>query len=434
MHDRYPLKPDQITDEKPLPSNNHLRRVGKKVMALATAAVAAAVFFGEANNDANAGRGLPNTNIHEASPKTTVTSVTTKDRVVYINEKPAFLFGVWAPKDDWSVDNLGTNVLISHWDTSPENFADSVAGRAWILRYSQPGDSLGKTLPNQIGVAWADEPDGYKIGPQELASTPQDGRLNFQNYLQHIADAGLNTNESARGLYQGYIKNLGRKAVIGFDYYIMNWDSCKFPTTGPGDIYHYTLGTKWVSPKDTPIEVFIETVKLPGSCPVELTPKLVTGEAKAAITAGATWINWWERTGLNTPNATSPKVARAIKSFTEEVHSLSPILLAPQMNEKKIKFLRVEWDDPLKLGGRVVTGKNGKVTNYVIAFNGSDKPLVMEKKLPGLSGGQKVTEAITGKTVVAKNGEVQYTLAAYDWGIFGYTLPLATDGNRQQGR
>lgn len=420
-----PNTPPKSSETKELRSHLNPHRLGERILALTAAGIAAASLAGSVKAAENNGK-VGRSDSYEATPGATVKSVTTKDRVVYVNGKPAFLFGVWAPKDDWSVDNLGANVLIGHWDTSPEKLANSVTDRSWILRYSQPGDSpLNKALPNEIGVAWADEPDGYKISPQELASTPQDGRLNFQNYLQHIADAGLKTSESAKGLYQEYIKNLGRKAVIGFDYYVMNWDSCKYPPAGPGDIYHYTLGTKWISPKDTPIEAYIETVKLPGSCLTELAPKIVTGEAKAAIAGGATWINWWERTGLNTPNATSPEVAKAIKSFTSEVHKLSYCLLAPQMEDRNTG-LASAWEDPVKLGGRIITNKNGSTTNCIIAFNGSDKSLVMQKKLPGLSGNQKVTEATTGKTVIAKNGEIKYTLAPYDWGIFSYSPKTKT--------
>lgn len=414
---KSPNMPLTVNEAKKFAPYLNPRQLGEKALVLTAAGIAAASLVGSVSAAENKDNPAT-TNGHEATPDAIVNSVMTKNRAVYINGKPAFLFGVWAPKDTWSVDNLGANLLIDYsGNTSESQLSQLSQGRFWQLVRARPGMTLGPRLSNEIGVAWEDEPESHNKSAQALASTPQDGLLNYQNYTEDFVRGGMVNSAASRNRYKPYLDNLGRNAAVGFDIYNMT-----SPQDNPGWQYHYTLGAKWNTQNDTPVVAYINTAPQPGSLQTEVTPQDVVAEAKAAITGGSTWINWWERINENQPNATAPDVAEAIKSFTTEVHGkLSDILLAPQMKDKN-NGLASAWEDPIKIGGRVVTNKNGLTTDYVIAFNSGREPistLNIRQKLPGLTN-QKVEEVISGKTLIAKNGKVKYAIASEDWVIISY--------------
>lgn len=360
---------------------------------------------------------IAHANEFEASRGETVKSVTTKNHAVYINGKPTFLFGVWAPNDDWAVKELGVNVLIAAGpDTTSERLAQSVEGRAWVLRYSYPGMTLGEPFPNQIGTAWYDEPIGNGISAGFLSNTPQDGRLNYQNYPSPFGGLAVG-NKAAVADYMPYLANLGPKAAVTYDFYVNNGiSSIEDPKLhGVGTDYHWTLAVKKALGANSaaPFGAYIETTNWEkGSRP--LTRRQVVGKAKAGITGGSNIINWWDRKGDVAPNSTSPDIASGIRQFTDEVHRLAPILLAEQM-----EGVDSTWEDLIKVGGRITKGKDGKPVYNMILFNSTGRAMTLQKKLPGLTN-QTVKEVISGRTSTARNGRIKTTIGPYDWVIESY--------------
>lgn len=440
-------------------NSSRLMNFGRNVLVLSGAVLAAGALAGASHAARHEGTGpkavhsrsyetvpiVPQSAGFEASPDQIVTSVDTKHGAAIINGKPTFLFGVWAPKDDWAVNTLRANTLIanSSGDITQEQLAKSVEGRAWVLVDSQPDTpAFTKILPNEIGVSLRDEPDSPKtpLLPHEVAKSPSNGRLTFQNFTQHIGDGVVNNFKDpdpttpGKKDYEAYISTLVQKGkpVVSLDIYVLNRESCKPNGLGIGSLYHYMQGEKSMVPVGTPIAGYVEAVRIDSdSCPIEMLPGEVTGSAKAEIAGGASMINWWTYSWLNPKNQPNPnsvnndKVVEAIKDFTSQVHDLSPILLAQQMNERKLGLLS-NWNDPIKIGGRIVANPDGSITNYIIAFNSSKQPVSttqIKQKLPGLAN-QKVIEAVSGKILNSKDGKISdHTIPAEDWVILGYNLP-----------
>lgn len=402
---------------------DRLEKLSEKAKAVLAIGISAVTLAAETNpvqaspDSKSEGIELSQTNSFEAKPSDTVKSVTTKSHSVYINGQPAFLFGVWAPNDDWAVKELGANVLIGTGpDTTSAALAQSVEGRAWVLRYSYPGIPLGKPYPNQIGTAWVDEPIGNGVSASFLSETPQDGRLNYQNYPSPFGGYAVG-NKAAVDDYKPYLANLGPRAAVTYDFYVNNdVSSIVDPKLhGVGTDYHWTLGVKRAlgSNSATPFGAYIETTNwVDKSLP--LTPGIVVGKAKGAITAGATIINWWDRMGDVAPNSTPTNVASAIRQFTAQVHHLAPVLLAEQM-----EGVDSTWKDIIKVGGRITRDKYGKPTYNIILFNSSSRAVTIQKKLPRLSN-QPVREVVSGRISTAQNGRVKATIGAYDWVIESY--------------
>jgi hypothetical protein len=364
----------------------------------------------------------------ESTPAETVKSVKTKNHTVIINGKPTILVGYWAqtsPKEKipYVVQNFGVNVILDRPDgMSEQQLSDQAAGQYWQLGRTLPGEPPSD-FPNSLGVFHDDEADGGKVPLSTIAQEQTlPGKLVFQNFTQHLADYKLKALKPDSNItvntgtnitpqyYMDAVKNLGPNGVVGFDFYQYNQDSATHPDINAGLTYHYTKAAMALAPANMPVEVYIEVNNfMDGSKPI--TPEIVGSECRGAFTAGANIISPWAL-----PANIPPENTAAFKNCVDEARRLAPIILA-----KQIDGISSDWNDPVKTGARIITNQDGSVNYAMIFANTGDKPVVVTKKLYGLSKDQIVANAVDGSAAKALGGNVKLNIEPGKWAIEVYT-------------
>lgn len=381
----------------------------------------------------------PQASSTEATPKEAVVSVKTEKGVLYINNKATFLTGIYGPlysdmaDVNWAVDSLGINTVIEQpTNMSEQDVASQGQGRYFFMSRTRPDMKEVTRYSNTVAASSMDEPETHGCPPSLNCNYPTIPNLpvfaNYNGWISSHEMWGINATEVGNGLtvtaedYANYIKNQGPSAIITQDNYFLS--SGKFTVQEAiSNSYNYMLAQVKTVQKINPNAVngqYIETWPTTTANGVvnelqsQLTPQVVTAEAKGAMTGRGKAVYYWAKKGF-----TSPAVAADIKNLNIFIHQHADVLSAPDLDISSYQSDLVKW------GGTTLTKKDGSVINTMKIMNTTDKPLTVQRDFPGLKN-QEVTNLVDGQRTLAHNGKIKVTVPPQEWYVGSFEVNQPT--------
>lgn len=373
---------------------DRIKRAGALLGVVAVSAVALA-----AGNLSPSAKGEAGSLRVEKSPL-----VASVNGVIEIDNQPFFPIMNWRQKPEDVSDNLDiVNTFVGTYeDKQVQELVDEIDGRAYVIPPYDNSNSK-KEYFGEIGRQLPDEPDGWGILPSELPQTKrieETGRLIYQNLTVHynqpdqapiITPAGHTINAED---YLNYIKNAD---FIGTDIYPKAW-MCNVPTLNKiSVVYDYQRALSNLA-NGKPTSQWMEVNEIEGKCGDNpLTPDEMRAEAYLAIAGGADGLGFFTyrwKEGVEDRFYATPEMLQALKKLSDEIGTLTPILLAPELP------FTSGPKDPIKIGGRIYKGEY-----YMIAVNSSENLVDWRRKPNGaLLRNQKITINGADKEISARNG------------------------------
>jgi len=280
---------------------------------------------------------------------------------IWVDDRPFFPIFSWAqclPTVDRTLE-IGVNVFMGDHCDDLSGLAQAAYGRAYLLTPTWRRDLDG--LPGRLGWFQPDEPDEYRIPPEQIPEKPVvPGKLTFITFTGHFADemAQPSAEIGGKAAYPGY----ARKAdVLGFDLYPLT-NYCGHPWIDLGSSYRQQRDLVRLN-SGGPTYQWIEVNELQGRCgPVSAAQ--VRAEIWLAVAGGATGIGYfthgwpegvWHH--FHVADAVRAELART----SAELQRNAPMLLSRQ-GRPWTKSAR----SPVKVGVRHYRSKI-----YLIAVNSS---------------------------------------------------------------
>jgi hypothetical protein len=314
------------------------------------------------------------------APTPAWTSATTNGNALFLDGQAFFPRMVWK-QCPWAYPQslaVGINLFIGTECDDTQVQLERLAGRAYSVLDAHDGrDGRGV-----VGYHLLDEADLYHetaAGLPILPSSKVSRRVTFLTLSNHFYSWAAPL-AHGRGQYPGFV---ARAEMIGFDLYpLQNWcrkDTLPAVYDAQRELVELAVGK--------PTFQWIEAAQMEICLGLEPSPAIVRAETWLAIAAGARGIGFF-------PDYWRPDVAAEIRRISEQITSLSPALLAPEVP--------VVFDEKglVKVGARRYNG-----ATYVIAANSSFVRQRETFSVPGLEATHMRVFG-EGRTVAVNNGRI----------------------------